>query len=235
MSLGIMQPYFFPSGRYFVLMHITDKWVFFDTPQFVRHSWMSRNRILKPGSGWQYIIIPLVHHHQKTPFNQIFIDNSRDWKRTIISQFGHYKRIAPNYDRVINFLEELFQDDYERLSDFNIASLHRTCDYLGISLDAEVYSKMNLDIGEVKEPDEWALSISKAMGIDHYINALNGIKFFDRNKYQEQNVALNFLSYEEKAYDQHGAGFVPDLSILDIMMFLAPEEIMARFNSYDLI
>ncbi len=50
-----MQPYFAPALAYFDLIALTDEWVVFDTPAFRKKSWMSRNRILHPSTGWQYI------------------------------------------------------------------------------------------------------------------------------------------------------------------------------------
>ncbi|MEJ2594859.1 MAG: WbqC family protein [bacterium] len=230
-----MQPYFFPSVRYFALMHITDKWVFFDTPQFVRHSWMDRNRILKPEEGWQYFRVPLLSHHQKTPLNKIRIDNSRPWQQTLFSQFGHYKRIAPYYPDVMDLLNKLFSKEFHQLSDFNIESLKQICSYIGIDLQGDVYSRLNLDIQKVEKPDEWALNICKALNYDEYINALNGLSFFDRSKFEKHGISIKFLSYTNIPYSQKRQEFVPDLSILDLMMFLRPEEILEMLESYTLI
>ena len=47
MKLGIMQPYFFPYIGYFSLIKYVDRFVFFDTPQYISHGWVNRNRILK--------------------------------------------------------------------------------------------------------------------------------------------------------------------------------------------
>ena len=71
MKLGIMQPYFFPYPGYFALIAQVDRWVVFDTPQYMRHGWVNRNRILHPGSGWQYIVAPLVKHRRSTSIRDI--------------------------------------------------------------------------------------------------------------------------------------------------------------------
>ena len=60
MRLGIMQPYFFPYLGYFDLINSTDRWIVFDTVQYIRHGWINRNRILHPNEGWQYIIVPIM-------------------------------------------------------------------------------------------------------------------------------------------------------------------------------
>ena len=46
--VGSMQPYFLPYLGYFSLIKHADIWVVFDTPKFIRHGWIERNRILSP-------------------------------------------------------------------------------------------------------------------------------------------------------------------------------------------
>ena len=42
-----MQPYFFPYIGYFALVNYVDEFIFFDTPQYINHGWVNRNRILR--------------------------------------------------------------------------------------------------------------------------------------------------------------------------------------------
>ena len=91
MKVAIMQPYFFPYLGYFGLINHTEKFILFDTVQFIRHGWIERNRILKPMEDWQYIAVPLKKHSQKTLIKDIEINNSIDWKNKIFAQLTHYK------------------------------------------------------------------------------------------------------------------------------------------------
>ena len=83
MKIAIMQPYFFPFLGYFGLIKNTDRWIVFDTPQFIRQGWMDRNRILKPKEGWQYIRVPVKKHTRDTPTKDIEIRNDENWVETI--------------------------------------------------------------------------------------------------------------------------------------------------------
>ena len=76
MKLAIMQPYFFPYLGYLSLIKNTDRFILFDTVQFIRHGWIERNRVLKQGDGWQYISIPLEKHEQTTLIKDIKIKNT---------------------------------------------------------------------------------------------------------------------------------------------------------------
>jgi hypothetical protein len=46
MRIALMQPYFFPYLGYFSLIDYVDHWVVFDNVQFVKQSWVNRNRVL---------------------------------------------------------------------------------------------------------------------------------------------------------------------------------------------
>ena len=71
--LGIMQPYFFPYLGYFDLINRTDRWIVFDTAQYIRHGWVNRNRILHSDSEWQYILVPLKKHSRKAAIKDIAV------------------------------------------------------------------------------------------------------------------------------------------------------------------
>lgn len=159
MILGIMQPYFFPYLGYFDLINYSERWIVFDTVQYIRHGWINRNRILHPAEGWSYIIVP-VKFSRETAINEVHIAEDGKWKKRIIGQLQHYKKQAPHYRAVINLLEACFAFNGTLLSEFNTLSLQKICTYLGIPFNYSVFSSMNLDLDPVEEPGDWALRIS---------------------------------------------------------------------------
>lgn len=219
MTLGIMQPYFFPYLGYYSLINQSDQFILFDTPQFIRHGWIERNRILKPDGEPHYIKMPLQKHSRDTPINQIIVNNNLPWKDKILAQLVMYKKKAKYYYQVRKLVEQLFEFESDSVVDWNFHILRGTCDYLEINTPINIFSKMNLEIGEVSAPDEWALEICKTIGSDKYINLPGGKEFFDVKKYQKSNIHLDFLNPLEFDYDQKTKEFVPNLSIIDVMMF----------------
>ena len=90
MKLGIMQPYFFPYVGYYSLIKNTDKFILFDTVQFIRHGWIERNRILKPNEGWQYIQVPLLKHNRDIFIKDLGIKNTELWREKLKAQLQNY-------------------------------------------------------------------------------------------------------------------------------------------------
>ena len=236
MKLGIMQPYFFPYIGYFSLIKHTDFWVVFDTPQFMRHGWVERNRILKPdGIEWQYVKAPLEKFGQKTAIKDLLIKNTTNWEQKILAQLQHYKKKSPYYQNTLRILEEVFCTRYTSITDLNNKVLEIICKYLSIDFKYVVFSSMDLDTSMVSEPDEWALEISKSLKAEEYINPIGGLEFFDRSKYEKENIKIHFQRQNIKEYKQLKGEFVPGLSILDVLMFNSPEEINIMLDDFELV
>nr|WP_315142677.1 WbqC family protein [uncultured Flavobacterium sp.] len=219
MKLGIMQPYFFPYVGYYSLIKNTDKFILFDTVQFIRHGWIERNRILKPNEGWQYIQVPLLKHNRDIFIKDLGIKNTELWREKLKAQLQHYKKRAPYYSDCMDVVTACLAIETDSIVELNYNILLHTCKYLGIYFDCEIYSKMNLTIDEVNAPDEWALNISKVMGATEYINPPGGLEFFNKEKYSQNNIKLTFLGNNCAQYKQRREGFEAGLSIIDLMMF----------------
>lgn len=236
MRVGIMQPYFFPYAGYFSLIKHTALFVLFDTPQFIRHGWIERNRVLKPGEGWQYVRAPLVKHPREARIREVLINNSEPWRERLLAQLEHYRKRAPFYPEVTALLRQLFGREYSTIVDFDRASLAAVCDYLGIRTPLRVFSEMGLEVEPAAAPDEWALNICRALpGADEYWNPPGGLSFFDRSKYEAAGVRLKFQRILPTEYDQRRPAFEPGLSILDALMFNPPDEVNRMLDRYELL
>ena len=233
MKLAVMQPYFFPYLGYFDLLNMANEWVVFDTPQYVRHVWMNRNRILRPDSGWQYIILPLKKHHRETPINQIEIPSDNAWSRLILRQLEHYKVDAPYYDEVVSFLEDCFSSPARDLASANTSFFKTTARRLGIERPIHIYSEMNLPLQGLPEgPGDWALLISQAMGASEYINRPGGGAFLDERRFRDRGIKLTIQSYTSMEYCCGRRRFEPDMSIIDVMMWNSPGKIKHYLDSW---
>lgn len=234
-----MQPYFFPYLGYFSLIKHTDKFILLDEVQFMRHSWIERNRVLKQNEGWLYIKVPLIKDNSRPLIKNCLIDYSANWQAKIIAQLQSYKKIAPNYQRVIQIIEEVFSNKYSNISSLNKKALETIISYLGFSKTITIFSEMDLDIDEPKEADEWALNICQKLSTKddkiHYINPIGGLEFFDRKKYSVNGIDISFQKTEILEYSQKRELFESGLSIIDVLMFNSVEAINKMLDNYELI
>src|SRR5665648_2162 len=186
MKVAVMQPYFFPYLGYYSLIKYTDKFILFDVVQFIRHGWIERNRILKPGDGWNYIAVPLEKHRRTVAINEVEIRNGEDWKGKIFRQLEHYKKKAPFYNDTLAVVESSLAIETGSIVNLNANILMQTCKYLGLPIDLQIYSEMNLKIGEATYPGQWALNISKALHAKEYLNPTGGMEIFAGNHFQKE-------------------------------------------------
>lgn len=231
MILGIMQPYFFPYLGYFDLINCSDKWIVFDSVQYIRHGWINRNRILHPSAGWSYIIVP-VNFARSTPIREVGIVNDGKWQKRILGQLQHYKKKAPYYQETLSLINDCFSCNETCISRFNSSVLEKVCKYIGIHFDYDFFSEMGLEIGQVQEPGDWALRISQAVGATEYINPPGGEKLFDKNKFASSNIKLTIRNLAVFVYDCPGYEFIPSLSIIDILMWNHPAAIKEYLDDH---
>jgi hypothetical protein len=229
MKLGIMQPYFFPYLGYFDLINVTDFWIVFDSVQYIRHGWINRNRVLHPVEGWSYIVVP-VKSSRETTIREVIIAEDRKWKKRILGQLHHYKKKAPYYRTTFSLVEECLDIDTSSISQLNVSILSKVCAYIGIKFDFSFFSSMNLKLGPVEGPGDWALRISEAVGAKEYINPPGGENLFNRSKFAESNVKLIIRNLPHLVYECPGYQFTPNLSVIDILMWNSPERVKAYLD-----
>ena len=236
MKLGIMQPYFFPYLGYFSLIKHTDRWIVFDTVQYIEHGWMNRNRIIHPDKPEDmYITVPLVKHARDTKIKDIQVNRREDYREKILAQlWSAYKKRARYFPRVYALAEDVLSYDTERLSDLNVYGMKKVTEYLEIPFHYDVFSEMALMIDEVHDAGEWALNISKALHADTYINPPGGVALFAPEKFRRVGIRLEFLKAHLQPYAQKKAQFISGLSIIDVMMFNSPDRINEMLDDYEI-
>lgn len=237
MKLGIMQPYLFPYIGYFQLINYCDKWIVFDNVQYIERGWMNRNRIIHPTKPEIiYFTIPLEKHSRNILIKDVKIDEGSNYKEKILSQLtASYKKRAPYFNKVYKLVDDVLSYNTEYLSELSVYSLKKTCEYLEIKFNYEIFSDMNLDIDSVNDSGEWALNISKKMKASKYVNPIGGIELFDNKKFIDANIELGFLKPIFKEYNQKKSMFFPGLSIIDIMMFNSVDKIKDMLKSFDIL
>lgn len=234
MKVALMQPYFFPYIGYFQLIQAVDEFVIFDNAQYIRRGWMNRNRILNGQKEIAYINMPIQKADRETKIKDIIVNHNSDWKEKIYHQLNYYRK-APNYDFVMESLNECLNINNDSLSQFNTIVLKRICDLLEIDTKITVLSEEIPMINEANAADEWGIKVAKALNATTYINAIGGIEFYNQQKYNANNLDIQFIKPVLKPYKQFNNVFITGLSIIDVMMFNNPEEIKEMLEIHELI
>lgn len=230
MRLGIMQPYFFPYLGYFDVINSVDRWIAFDTAQYIRHGWVNRNRVLHPTSGWQYLSVPLARHHRETPIKDVRAAGGAEWRRRALAQLEHYRMRARFFDETMALVQECLAGEETLLARINVSILAAVCRHLGIGFDYAYLSEMRLALGPIEGPGDWALQIATALGATEYVNPPGGGVLFDPARFRAVGIKLTIKEPVAFCYTCRGYDFVPDLSVIDVLMWNRPAAVRAYLD-----
>jgi hypothetical protein len=227
MRLAVMQPYFLPYAGYFMLLRAVDRFVAFDDVQHIARGWVNRNRLLLGGRPHPFAV-PLKKAAREARIcdRELALDDR--WRHAWLERVRHAYGRAPQYPRVRELLAAIL-DGPVGLADFLVGSLQLVCDYIGITTPITRSSSVELGV----HGREKILALCRHFGADCYVNPRGGEALYAAKPFAAQGIALRFLHMHDVRYAQFGQTFVPNLSIMDVLMFNAPEAcraLLARFS-----
>ncbi len=231
MTLGIMQPYFFPYLGYFDLINRCDRWVVFDVVRYGRRTWMNRNRILDQGGGWQYLSVPVEKPQSGALIHEVRVQDKDAVHKSLRGKLGLYREHAPHYRAVLGILDETFASAGDSLVSLNVSSLASVCRYLKIDFRPIVYSERTDRIRSVAHAGHWALEIAQQLEATQYLNPPGGREIFDPVDFEQAGIELRFSDPPRLRYDTGPFPFEENLSILDVLMWCEPAAVRSALEA----
>ena len=67
-----------------------------------------------------------------------------------------------------------------------------------------------------------------------YINPIGGIELYSKNDFLNHEIQLSFLSSKLIHYKQFKNNFVPNLSVIDVLMFNSIDEVKNMLSNFEL-
>lgn len=226
MQVSLMQPYFFPYFEQFRHIAQCDTWIVFDTVHYRRRSWMSRNRILNRQARWTYINVPMPKGSTLRPVADAAM--SPGWQSRVREQLLVYRDCAPFYRQTMAMVDEVLDKDSRTLADLNTTGLKTVCGRLGIQTPILRLSELKLTLPDPPpRAGAWGHFVTRALGADTYSNASGGKGLIRETLFERDGVALRFYEHLNIRYATGPFAFVPDLSILDALMWVGPDDLRA--------
>jgi len=141
---------------------------------------------------------------------------------------------APYFDEVFPFLNSLIQFEEDNISNYNTHILLETCNYLNI--DTEILQGSKVLTHSTSTGQDRVIEICKSFNADHYINPIGGVELYENEAFTNYGISLLFLKTDDDLeYNQWGDLFIPNLSIIDVLMFNSKWEIAHLLEKYCLI
>jgi hypothetical protein len=225
-----MQPYFLPYIGYWQLLASVDCFIIYDNIKYTKKGWVNRNRFLRNGQA-AYFSLPLRRGSDSLDIADRALADDFD-PSTMLRQLAAAYRRAPQFDRVYPVLETIVMAPARNLFDYLHHSLRVTARFL--SIDTPIVASSTVPIDHELKAESRVIALCRELGARRYINLPGGRLIYTPASFAEFGIELEFIEPRPIAYRQFGQSFVPSLSVLDVMMFNAREEIRRLIGEYDL-
>lgn len=214
------------------MLSAVDKFVLFDNVNFIVRGYINRNSILLNNDVHKFSI-PIEKASQNKLIMETKLNFSKNNKEAFLKTITLAYKKAPFYPNCYPILENIILNDEDDLTQYIKYSFDKTNEYLGITTELLLSSKIPTD--ESLKGKDKIISICKKLGATQYINAIGGQELYSKEDFIKNGIQLNFIKMNDIKYKQFNDKFVPNLSIIDIMMFNSPEEIRKMLDEYTLI
>lgn len=234
MKLAVMQPYLFPYIGYFQLLNAADKFIVYDDVSFINRGWINRNHILIDGRAGMFSV-PLSKASQNGLIKDTAIDRASfpRWEGKFLRTLEQNYRQAPYFEPVMEVISRSLRDHDGFISRMAVKGIQSVLDYLNIernlALSSATYANQHL------RGAERIIDICRIELADTYINPIGGLKIYERDHFAGHSISLYFLKPGRITYRQHRDPFVPDLSIIDVLMFNGIGDVHRLLDQYELI
>jgi len=214
MIVTIHQPAYLPWLGYFHKINLADVFVFFDTTQFEKNSFINRNKIKTPrGPIWLTAPVKLKGHLEKE-IKQIGLAD-QDWPEK------HWRAIEVNYKKAKYWplyaegLRELYKKEYGNIADICYDQLILFLSWLKIK--TKVVRSSELKPRQSKKLD-LVLDILEEVKASGYISGALGRDYIDPRRFKDKKIKLYYQNYQHPEYSQlWGGEFIKYLSLIDLL------------------
>jgi len=214
MILAAHQPAYLPWLGYFDRIARADLFVYLDTVQFEKNSFINRNRIKTP-HGEQWLTVPVrVKGHMSSTLRDTQTDPTQPWR------VKHLKSIAMNYSRATYFrrllprLEALLSVEESHLADLCFIQLRLWLEELGLA--TKVIRSSELAVSSTKS--DLILELCRLLGATCYLSGTLGREYLVEKDFRDAGVDIEYHEFKHPTYPQLWGEFLPNLSVVDCWM-----------------
>lgn len=228
MNLAVMQPYLFPYIGYFQLIYASDLFIIYDDVSYIKQGYINRNNILSPNGPVRFTV-PVPGASSNKLISEL--SYSTDVTKVLKTIQQRYSR-SPYFDEVYSLIESTLLYQNRDIAEVCLKSYQDILEYLG--LQRKFLKSSELVYDRALSARDRLINFSHKFGADCYINTPGGRELYNKLDFAKEAIDLKFIDSLSLEYDQGVEGFIPNLSIIDILMNCSISEIHSLLNCYKL-
>jgi hypothetical protein len=224
MILSAHQNQFLGGLRYYEKYLRSDLFCHLNNVQMERHSFVNRNQIKGP-NGPIMLTVPCknMKNYRQMDINEVEIDNTVNWYPKLLKSVKVSYQKAPYYDEIMPWMEWLFKYPWNHLEDLCIASFRLVINKI-LKIENNRNRVTASDYNFQGQKSDLVLGMCKTLNASEFIFGALGKDYADVEAFNKAGIKVHFQNYEPVEYPQQFGDFVPDMSILDLLMNVAPED-----------
>ncbi len=220
--IAIHQPNFIPWPGYYHKISQADVFVFLDTVEFTKGGFINRNKIKFSNGSANWLTVPVqVSKSTRQKINETALNQHQNWKdkhlKTLQSNYGK----APFFKNYFPQFEMLYRENFDTISQFNIALSKFILDVLDIRSKIIIASEMEIDHRLTR--NDLLIEICKTLSADVYLSGSGAQKYNDEALFNKNDIELVYQTFTPPVYPQQHGDFISHLSTVDLLFNLGPE------------
>lgn len=187
----------------------------------------------------------------RQPLNEAKIEYGSPWNRKALNQIDQYYRKAPRFASVFPSLSEVLLREYGSLAELSIASFlwglseifeldddstrdptidaaHRVLPYQPFRLKQIIrVSETGVPPAdkEARDANDWLIEQCRFVGAEeYYFGGTSASAYMDFERFEAAGIRLVKQEWSCEPYPQMHGAFIPNLSIIDLVMHVPPAE-----------
>lgn len=222
MTVAIHQPNFLPWIGYFHKILLSDSFVFFDDVQFPRGKSFGYRTSIKTEKGAQWVSVSVANKSEMKNYNQT-IYSETDWKAKSLGLIHHNYQSSLFFSEIFPIIESEITANHSSLSELNTDLIIAISRYMKI--DTKFHFSSAICDGIDYEGLDKIVYIVQQLNSDIYLSGsgAGSRRYIDESLFHEKQIALEWQEFDIKPYDQQFGDFIPNLSILDLVMNHGPK------------
>lgn len=215
-------------------MNAVDRYVVYDDVNFIKGGRINRNAILMNGSAHNINLI-LSGATPNKHINQVEVNTDPRTQEKLLRTLEMCYAKAPFYEQTASMLRSIICQHEPNLAKYLYYSFQTIGEYLGIKTELVMSSDLKKDCS--LRAEKKIIAICKLLGADEYYNSVGGISLYvpHRGEFSQAGIELHFPKMREITYPQFKNEFVPNLSIIGVMMFNSQDECRRLLTEYDIV
>jgi hypothetical protein len=220
-AVSVHQPNFQPWIKLLDKVLASDVYVAYDTVQYTRSEYHSRQRILTPdGPAW--LSVPVLSVKGETQLlEQVRIDGNQPFRQRHLKllRIGYAK--APYFDEVYGLVEEVYGREHTMLVDLSLDLIEAVARY--VASPVRMVRASSLPHGG--DNTERLIDLVRAVGGTVHLTSTfaTGRRYIEWERMEAAGIPIRSQDYDHPVYPQRRPGFVPHLAAVDMLFACGPD------------